>query len=373
MAPGSYAITLTVTDNYGQTATKQITETYLAPTASFTTSFASSGQGLTYDATGSTDPNAGGALVSYQWNFGDGTTATGATVTHRFVAPGDYTVSLTVTDNIGLSATTTESFFRHDSPTIVFGSIPSFVTVGTPISFDGSRSTDPTPGSTITGYSWDIGDGSSASGPMATHAYDKPGTYAIALMVSDSRGLQSAVIQRITVIGVPQARIALSPRHPASGLAVHFDASGSTDSGAAIVSYAWSFGDGRTGAGVRPSHTYRHTGRYAARLVVTDANHLVSTTTYAFRVVTPEKMTALKLSRTRRGVRLTVRLSGPGTLQAGAHRYRIRRARRLTADLALSGDQKRRLAGGQQVLYRLKVVFSPQAGRTIHRIATLTL
>lgn len=61
------------------------------------------GQVVSFDGTASSDPD--GAIVSWDWDFGDGGTGTGDQVTHSYAAPGDYAVTLTVTDNDGLSST----------------------------------------------------------------------------------------------------------------------------------------------------------------------------------------------------------------------------------------------------------------------------
>ncbi|HEY0322841.1 MAG TPA: PKD domain-containing protein [Pyrinomonadaceae bacterium] len=66
------------------------------------------GQSIQFNGSTSSDPEDG-TVASYQWNFGDGTTGTGATPTRAYTAAGTYTVTLTVTDTGGLtnSATTT--------------------------------------------------------------------------------------------------------------------------------------------------------------------------------------------------------------------------------------------------------------------------
>lgn len=73
-----------------------------APSATF---FAScSGLRCVLDATASSDPD--GLVTAYDWDLGDGTTATGPTVEHAWAQTGSVTVRLTVTDDDGLTATT---------------------------------------------------------------------------------------------------------------------------------------------------------------------------------------------------------------------------------------------------------------------------
>lgn len=104
-APGTYTVTLTVTDDRGASASSSQTVTVTvpnqAPRARFTFSPTNPepGQAVTFDAGASFDPD--GAIVSYAWNFGDGTTGSGVTVTKAYSAAGRYTVTLTVRDDRG--------------------------------------------------------------------------------------------------------------------------------------------------------------------------------------------------------------------------------------------------------------------------------
>jgi PKD repeat protein len=102
-APGSYLATLTVTDPIGGTAqgTVQIEITNAAPEAWF--SQGTTASGIAFDATASWDPD--GDALAYAWDFGDGATGTGPTVTHDFV-PGSYVVTLGVSDPYLATATT---------------------------------------------------------------------------------------------------------------------------------------------------------------------------------------------------------------------------------------------------------------------------
>jgi PKD repeat protein len=69
-----------------------------------------------------------------------------------------------------------------------------------------------------------------------------------------------------------------------TGLKVAFDASSSTDSDGTISSYSWDFGDGSTGSGVSPSHSYASDGTYAVALTVTDDRGGQSVVTHAVTV-----------------------------------------------------------------------------------------
>lgn len=90
----------------------------IPPVARFTVDQASGTSPLTvnFDATASYDPD--GTIVSYSWDFGDGTTGTGITITHTFTSSTDrtYTVTLTVTDNGGKTGSLSSSIVVHGSP-----------------------------------------------------------------------------------------------------------------------------------------------------------------------------------------------------------------------------------------------------------------
>jgi chitodextrinase len=128
----------------------------------------------------------------------------------------------------------------------------------------------------VASYSWDFGDGRTATGRTATHSYNESGTYFVTLTISDSVGRSAAATRQITVIAgaLPTARFSFSPTSPQPNQQVNFNASASTATqGHRIVSYSWDFGDGQPGVvSTSPltSHTYTQEGDYVVLLIVTD-------------------------------------------------------------------------------------------------------
>ena len=93
--------------------------------------------------------------------------------------------------------------FEPDPPSAAI-SVPTSLSAGVAAQFGASGSSSAYPGSAISIYSWDWGDGTSGAGASPTHAYAQPGTYAVQLTVTDSNGLTSAVaMQPVTVAPRP--------------------------------------------------------------------------------------------------------------------------------------------------------------------------
>ena len=232
-----------------------------------------------FDGTNSTDNDQ---IASYSWDFGDGNTTTGATVSHDYNTAGEFTVTLTVTDASGNTDTETITVTAEDTatPTAEAGSNQT-VAEDTSVSFDGTSSTD---NIGVTGYAWSFGDGTTATGATPAHTYADPGTYTVTLDATDANGNTGTDTLTVTVTDTtdPTAEAGAN-QTVGESTATSFDASSSADNGQ-LASYSWDFGDGNTSTGVSSTHTYADPGSYTVTVTVTDAGGNTDTDTLVVTV-----------------------------------------------------------------------------------------
>lgn len=174
------------------------------PVASFTLSQANPqvGETVFFDASASFDPD--GSIVRYEWNFGDGNTATGRFVSHTYRFSGAFTATLTVTDNRGATAATHRTISvgapTNQPPVASFNTNPANPRVGETVRF---TSTSYDPDGFITQHRWDFGDGFTAAGSTAFHAYASSGIYTVTLTVIDNQGRSASTGQQVFVGTAP--------------------------------------------------------------------------------------------------------------------------------------------------------------------------
>ena len=210
---GVYFVKLTVTDYFGNVGIALATITVGeagAPTAVINVTPGTTGVApftVYFDASGSSVVSDCGScsIVSYAWNFGDGTTGTGVTASHEYASAGTYNVILTVTDsngNIGY-ASVAITVTEVGVPTAVINVTPSTTGI-TPFTvyFDASQSSS---SSSIASYSWNFGDTTTGTGMTISHTYASAGTYIVVLTVTDSNSNSGYDSVTITVyeVGVP--------------------------------------------------------------------------------------------------------------------------------------------------------------------------
>jgi PKD repeat protein len=235
-------------------------------------------------------PGAGAnAISSFSWSFGDGTTGTGPTINHTFTTSGTFNVTLTVTNDRGLSASTSQAIGVSSTDPFtgdwVFS--PSIPVVGSPVLFNAGQ-IQTSVGHQVTQFSWDFGDGSTGTGIVASHTYAVAAGYQVVLSVTDDVGRKKVFAAKLLAVtsGAPVANVTFSPAAPTAGSTVNFDTSGSTPSGSAtIVSWNWIFGDGTSSTnGPTVQHVFSVKGDYTVRVTLTDSAGRTGTTTVTVTV-----------------------------------------------------------------------------------------
>jgi len=139
-------------------------------------------------------------IVSYEWDFQNGNTASSANPVHTFSDTGSYEVLLKVTDAEGLISTDTVTITVNEkaNETPIAKAIANVTTGTAPLQVDfiGNNSTDD---QSIDRYHWDFKDGSISDKANPVHTFVTPGTYNVDLIVYDTQGLSDTAVVTITV------------------------------------------------------------------------------------------------------------------------------------------------------------------------------
>ncbi len=218
----------------------------------------------------------GNAINTWDWDFGDGSTANSLTgsVTHTYAQSGTYNVTLTVSNGTNTGTTTKNGFITiYDDPQVDFVFNPSTGCEPLLVNFvDNSTGGN---GASIVSWNWSTSNGKSSTLPGPMLWFNTNGVYDVSLEVTDSHGCTSSKdsIGIIDVIEGPTtafnvingSRFACDPPHT-----VNFNANSSGGTGP--YTYFWDFNAQGTSTAATPTITYTNYGNYGATLITTDAN-----------------------------------------------------------------------------------------------------
>lgn len=224
--------------------------------------------------------DAGAALTTWYWNFGDNTTDTknnNTPFTKSYASAKAYTIALSVTDNRGCaSKSVTQTTTIHPSPVVVF-TLPSVVCMPKGLAAFGNQSSV-ADGSALQ-YQWSFGDGSANSNDMRpTHAYAASGSYVVTLTATSAYGCSSNITATLSSFAdQPVATFTVAPATICQGSAVTFTDASTTAAGT-LSNWYWNFGDGSNATRQNTTHTYSNAGLFNAKLVVSNSAGCLSDT-----------------------------------------------------------------------------------------------
>lgn len=240
------------------------------------------GQYVAFTGTAQGDPP-----ITYAWDFGDGVSGTGASITHTYSVGGDYDVVMTATNACGQTVVQHTVHVCAPVANPEFTWVPITPTVGEEVTWNGTAE-----GTAPLTYTWDLGssslsyaqggtaccfsfaetagDSTAASGVTVTHAYTAPGTYEVVLTVTNPCG-EEVISHAITVVTgcnpVRDPDFDWVPLTPTVGVEVTFTG---TAGGTPPLTYTWGLGDGTGAAGSSITHTYTTAGLYRVAMTVTN-------------------------------------------------------------------------------------------------------
>jgi len=220
--------------------------------------------GMTRVFTDSSSISQPGNLVSWSWDFGDGTFDTLQNPSHTYNSPGTYNVSLVVTDNNGCSDTITQPVTMYSIPNSSF----TFNNVchGQPTPF---VNTSNILGGGLMNHFWNFGDGNTSVQGSPWHTYTNPGTYTVQLIVTGPGGCKDTTIQTVVVHPRPVPSFTLPQP---CGLTGQITNTSTILPPSTITNYQWVLGNGQTSTQQNPNFNYTNPGNYSITLTATSNN-----------------------------------------------------------------------------------------------------
>jgi len=316
ISAGIYQVNLTVKNEYGLSNTSSRSITIIPPTEPTADFSWAPNPPIINQSTQFTDTSipGSGQIVSWSWDFGDGSDSDDDNPTHQFSSLGNFTVSLNVTNTYGLYDEKSISITVNlpTEPDADFTWSPSSPLKGQSVQFTDTS----TPGvANITSWLWDFGDNTNSNLKNPTHSYSTTGTFTVNLTIEDSNGATDSKVKTITIrtqssggggsdpppyspppIVIPQNHPPVadaSKGEPYEGYVrekITFDGSSSYDPDEEnITTWLWNFGDGSNGTGEITTHTYNKPDSYNVILTVKDEAKAQGTCEISAIIIQPNR------------------------------------------------------------------------------------
>lgn len=277
--PGTYTVSLTINGSLSITKTEFIT-VHSDPIVDFSADTQSGCTPLSVSFNDNSTP-VSGALTSWDWVFGDGGVSNEQNPEHTYDQAGNYSVTLTATNQFGCESVLTKTNFieveefkaEFQADKTDFCEFPAEVNF-----------TNLSVGPGTLSYTWNFGDGSSSSELNPKHTYTGSGSYTVTLQIRSSVcSFADSYDLTLNVGNKPAPDFNVIPEISCTGESVSFLAGINSD----VTNWSWDFGDNTTSSAQNTSHVYTVAGSYNAKLTATFSDGCTSTSTQEVTVLNP--------------------------------------------------------------------------------------
>lgn len=213
--------------------------------------------------------------ISWQWDLGNGVTSTQRNPSTIYANPGNYTVTLVVTNATGSQTLTKTNYI-----TVNATPIPDFSATNTAGCFPlRPQFTDlSAPGSgTITSWSWNFGGTNTSPQQNPQFTYTTSGNYAVSLTVVNSAGCSKTIVKPAFINVSPGVKADFSVSTPILCKPPEIINFQNLSTGPGTLTYVWDFGNGNNSTATNPSTNYTSAGPFTVRLITTSSSGCIDT------------------------------------------------------------------------------------------------
>ena len=256
---GSYTVTLTTTNANGCTNVKTMNQYVVIQFPMISVNQLPQRGCAPFTWTFVHNVIGGDTIVSYNWDFGDGTSSNEQSPTHTF-GVGNYNIVLTIVTSAGCTDTVTyvNGIRAGVRPNAAFSATPTTTCAETPVTFTDLT----TPGGSANQWYWDFGDGGTSTLQNPRHTYGDTGVFDVMLIALNNGCPDTLIIPQYITIAPPIAAFTFSG-NCTNRLVKTF-----TNQSIGADSWLWEFGDGTTSTEENPVHTYATSGSFQVKLTV---------------------------------------------------------------------------------------------------------
>jgi PKD repeat protein len=253
---GNYNVELTVTSNNFCTSVASSTIKVLElPTIDFEIEDTCQ----TDEVTLSNNSSIASGTLSYNWDFGNGSSSNAKTPTLFYTNDGNYTIELKATSNSGCADSLSKSISIFEKPAA------SFTYSGTCPDQSMTFTNTSSPASLVASQQWLFNGSDASTANQPQYLFGTNGPHTVTLTIVSNNNCIDTAMRQVTFESVPVASFSFNNACERDSIA--FVNTSSVQTG--TMTYEWSFGDGNSSTATAPNHAYQSTGNYDIKLVAT--------------------------------------------------------------------------------------------------------